>query len=59
MPGERLKSITPKRRAAYESMKHSGLPKSTAAAIANKGKTKAGRKAMARKAARTRARRKR
>lgn len=33
------------------------LPKSVAAAIANKGRTKAGRKAMARKAAATRRRR--
>jgi hypothetical protein len=57
MPGKRLKSITKKRRPAYEAMKKAGLSKSSAARIANAGKTKKGRKAMARKAARTRKRR--
>lgn len=57
MPGNRLKSITPGRRHAYESMKASGMSKTKAAKIANAGKTKAGRSAMARKAARTRKRR--
>jgi len=54
MPGKRLNSIAKNRRHAYESMKKSGMPKSMAAKIANKGKTKSGRSAMARKAARTR-----
>jgi hypothetical protein len=56
MPANRLRSITPKRRHAYESMKGSGMSKQKAARIANAGKTKAGRSAMARKAARTRSR---
>lgn len=42
---------------AYEAMRSHGMSKSMAAAIANKGKTKGGRSAMARKAARTRAKR--
>jgi hypothetical protein len=54
MPGNRLKSITAKRRSAYEAMKGSGLSKGMAARIANAGKTKAGRSRMAAKAARTR-----
>jgi hypothetical protein len=54
MPGKRLRSITPKRRGAYEAMKKSGMSKQSAARIANAGKTKAGRSAMAKKAARTR-----
>lgn len=54
MPGNRLRSITPSRRKAYETMKKSGMSKSSAAAIANAGKTKAGRSKMARKAARHR-----
>lgn len=57
MPGSKLKSITPGRRHAYESMKASGMGKAKAAKIANAGKTKAGRSSMARKAARTRRRR--
>ena len=57
MPKNRLASITPGRRHAYESMKMSGMSKSKAAKIANAGKTHAGRSRMARKAARTRARR--
>lgn len=39
----------------YEALKKSGMSKSSAARIANAGKTKAGRSRMARKAARTRA----
>lgn len=58
MPGNKLKSITPGRRNAYEKMKASGLSKSSAARIANAGKTASGRKAMARRAAATRASRK-
>jgi hypothetical protein len=57
MPRGRLRSIARKRRHAYESMRAKGMAKSKAAAIANKGRTRAGRQAMARKAARTRARR--
>lgn len=54
MPAKRLRSITPKRRKAYEAMKKSGMTKSSAARIANAGKTHAGRVRMAKKAARTR-----
>lgn len=55
MPANRLRSIAPNRRNAYESIKKSvGGNKSVAAAIANAGRTKAGRSAMARKAAKTR-----
>lgn len=57
MPGNRLKSITPGRRDVYERLKAKGMSKRKAARIANAGKTKAGRSAMARKAARTRRRR--
>ena len=53
MPGKRLKTIAANRRKAYEAMKGT-MPKTMAARIANAGKTKAGRSAMARKAARTR-----
>jgi hypothetical protein len=54
MPGKRLASIAPKRRKVYESLKRSGLSKSSAARIANAGKTRKGRSKMARKAARSR-----
>lgn len=54
MPAGRLRSITKKRRGAYESMRKSGMSKESAARIANAGKTKKGRQRMARKAARTR-----
>ena len=57
VPGKRLRSITPGRRNVYEALKRSGLSKTRAAKIANKGKTRKGRSAMARKAARTRKRR--
>ena len=57
MPGKRLRSITPGRRRVYESLKASGMSKASAARIANKGKTRKGRSAMSRKAARTRKRR--
>jgi hypothetical protein len=56
MPGNRLRSIAPNRRHVYERLK-GVLGKSAAAAIANAGRTRAGRRAMARKAARTRRRR--
>lgn len=43
------------RHSAYRALRRKrGLPKSLAAAIANKGRTKAGRREMARKAALTR-----
>ena len=57
MPGKRLASIAPNRRKAYEAMKGSGMSKGMAARIANAGKTRAGRSRMAKKAARTRRRR--
>lgn len=41
----------------YEALRRKGMSKRSAARIANEGKTKAGRSAMARKAARTRKRR--
>lgn len=46
--------ITPGRTAVYEALRGNGMTKKSAARIANAGKTKAGRKAMARKAARHR-----
>lgn len=45
------------RHKAYRGIRESGLSKSAAARIANAGRTKAGRSAMAKKAARTRKRR--
>jgi hypothetical protein len=57
MPGNRLKSITPGRRAVYERLKAKGMSKKKAAKIANAGKTHTGRSRMAKKAARTRKRR--
>lgn len=57
MPGKRMRSIAKNRRSAYEGMRAGGLSKGSAARIANAGKTKTARKKMARKAARTRARR--
>lgn len=58
MPGNRLRSITPGRRPVYEALRRQGMRKSVAAAIANAGKTKAGRSKMAKKAARSRRKRK-
>jgi hypothetical protein len=49
--------VTASRQHAYASMRSHGVAKTKAAKIANAGRTKAGRVAMARKAARTRARR--
>ena len=57
MPGKRTRGITPGRRDVYEKLRKKGMPKKKAARIANAGKTKAGRSRMAKKAARTRARR--
>jgi hypothetical protein len=58
MLGNRLRSIAPNRRHVYERLKGK-LGKSAAAAIANAGRTKAGRQRMARKAAATRRARRR
>lgn len=56
MPGKSPgKSV--RRPRVYEVLRHSGLSKSSAAAIANAGRTAAGRSRMATKAARTRKRR--
>jgi hypothetical protein len=49
--------IAPGRRRAYEKLKAKTGSKKIAAMIANRGRTFAGRSAMARKAARTRRRR--
>lgn len=54
--GKKATGITKGRTKAYEAMKDSGMSKKSAARIANAGKTKAGRSAMAKKAARTRKR---
>jgi hypothetical protein len=59
MPGKRMNSIAKGRRPVYEKLKAKGFSKKKAAKIANAGKTKAGRSRMAKKAARTRKRRKR
>lgn len=56
MPGNRLRSITPKRRTVYEALRRGGASKKSAARIANAGKTKSGRSRMAKKAARSRRR---
>lgn len=45
------------RTSAYEAIKSGGMSKSAAAAIANAGRTKAGRSRMAKKAAATRRKR--
>lgn len=55
MPANRLRSIKPNRRKAYEAMKGK-MPKRVAAAIANAGATKAGRSRMAKKAAKSKKR---
>jgi hypothetical protein len=57
MPPGRMRSIAKNRRKAYEGLRSSGLSKQSSARIANAGKTKAGRKRMAKKAAATRKRR--
>jgi uncharacterized protein (DUF302 family) len=51
------RGITSGRVDAYEALRAQGMSKKKAAKIANAGKTKAGRSAMAKKAARTRGRR--
>lgn len=52
MPGKRMNSI--KRPKVYEALKRRGFSKSSAAAISNAGRTKAGRSRMAKKAAKSR-----
>ncbi len=51
--------IAPGRKPAYDALRRQGASKEKAARIANKGRTRAGRKAMAKRAAATRRRRKR
>lgn len=62
MPGKkwnRFKKAAGKRRArVYEALRKGGMSKTRAAKIAMAGKTKAGRSRMAKRAARTRAKRK-
>jgi hypothetical protein len=53
-----MRSIAKNRRHVYERLKGKGFSKAKAAKIANAGKTKKGRSRMAKKAARTRKRRK-
>ncbi len=55
MPGNRMRSIAANRRRVYEALK-TKVGKTRAAKIANAGKTQAGRSAEAKKAARTRTR---
>lgn len=52
MPGHKHRGITPSRRGAYEALRRKGMTKKSAARIANAGRTRAGRKRMARKARR-------
>ncbi len=54
MSDSKYKTIAPGRRDIYEELKSQGKSKRVAAAIANAGKSKAGRSRMARKAAATR-----
>lgn len=54
--GKKAKGITKGRVHVYEKLKAKRHTKKSAARIANAGKTKAGRKRMAKKAARTRSR---
>lgn len=55
--GGRKGYVVTSRHDAYRKIRAGGASKSKAAAIANAGRTKSARSAMARKAARTRARR--
>jgi hypothetical protein len=55
MPGNRMRSIAANRRRVYEALK-TKVGKTRAAKIANAGKTQAGRSTEAKKAARTRTR---
>lgn len=56
MTGGRHRTVYNNREKAYRALKKE-MPVGVAAAIANKGKSKAGRKAMAKRAAATRKRR--
>lgn len=59
MPWRKRKGyIAPGRRDVYEALRRQGKTKKSAARIANAGRTSAGRKTMARKAAKSRKRRK-
>lgn len=55
-PG-RHRTVTNSRENVYEALRRKGMPAGKAARIANAGKTKPARSRMAKKAARTRARR--
>jgi hypothetical protein len=57
MPGKKMRSI--KRPKVYEALKRKGMSKTMAAKISNAGTSRAKRSRMAKKAARTRRRRKR
>ena len=55
MPHGKSPGKSVKRASAYEALRRQGHSKASAAAISNAGRTKAGRKRMAHKAASTRA----
>lgn len=55
--GGKFGYVTPGRQDVYRALRRKGMPKALAAAIANGGRSSAGRKRMAKKAARTRKRR--
>lgn len=55
--GGKFGYVVRSRHAAYRDLREKGLSKKVSAMIANAGRTRAGRSAMARKAARTRKRR--
>jgi hypothetical protein len=57
--GGKFGYVVRSRQKVYRALRRKGLPKRVAAAISNEGRTVAGRKIMARKAARTRKRRRR
>lgn len=52
--GGRHGYVVATRHRAYRALRRKGISKSMAAAISNKGRTRAGRSAMAKRAARTR-----
>lgn len=54
VPGKKYRSIAANRVNVYEALRRQGNSKAKSAKIANAGKTRGGRKRMARKAARTR-----
>jgi hypothetical protein len=57
MPANRMRAIAKNRRHVYHRLRAEGKSKRSSARLSNAGRTKAGRRRMARKAARTRARR--